>query len=61
MKSLEKDLSYRKEWIRQRIVKLASIIGLDVVSHAIISNQLHVTLAASLLLVVVERRPSKEI
>jgi REP element-mobilizing transposase RayT len=39
-----KDFSYRKEWIRQRIEKLASVFGVDVLSYAILSNHLHVVL-----------------
>jgi REP element-mobilizing transposase RayT len=37
-----KDFSYRKEWIRQRIEKLASVFGVDVLTYAILSNHLHV-------------------
>jgi REP element-mobilizing transposase RayT len=39
-----KDYSYRKEWIRQRIEKLASVFGIDVLTYAIMSNHLHVVL-----------------
>jgi REP element-mobilizing transposase RayT len=39
-----KDYSYRKEWIRQRIEKLASVFGIDVLTYAILSNHLHVVL-----------------
>lgn len=39
-----KDFSYRKEWIRQRIEKLASVFGIDVLTYAIMSNHLHVVL-----------------
>jgi REP element-mobilizing transposase RayT len=38
------DYSYRKEWIRQRIEKLASVFGIDVLAYAILSNHLHVVL-----------------
>ena len=38
------DYSYRKEWIRQRIEKLASVFGIDVLAYAILSNHLHVAL-----------------
>jgi len=38
------DYSYRKEWIRQRIEKLASVFGTDVLAYAILSNHLHVIL-----------------
>jgi REP element-mobilizing transposase RayT len=36
--------SFRKEWIRQRIEKLASVFGVDVLTYAIMSNHLHVVL-----------------
>ncbi len=39
-----KDYSYRREWIRQRIEKLASVFGVDVLTYAIMSNHLHVVL-----------------
>ena len=39
-----KDYSYRKEWIRQRIEKLASVFAVDVLTYAILSNHLHVVL-----------------
>jgi hypothetical protein len=39
-----KDYSHRKEWIRQRIEKLASVFGVDVLTYAIMSNHLHVVL-----------------
>jgi hypothetical protein len=38
------DYSYRKEWIRQRIEKLASVFGLDILTYAILSNHLHLVL-----------------
>jgi REP element-mobilizing transposase RayT len=38
------DYSYRREWIRQRIEKLASVFGVDVLTYAILSNHLHVVL-----------------
>ena len=38
------DYSYRKEWIRTRIEKLASVFGLDVLTYAILSNHLHLIL-----------------
>ena len=38
------DYSYRKEWIRQRIEKLASVFGLDILTYAIMSNHLHLVL-----------------
>ncbi|MFY8199933.1 MAG: hypothetical protein ACOVLE_04630, partial [Pirellula staleyi] len=39
-----KDYSYRKEWIRQRIEKLASVFAVDVLTYSILSNHLHVVL-----------------
>ncbi len=39
-----KDYSYRKEWIRQRIEKLASVFSVDILSYAILSNHLHIVL-----------------
>ena len=39
-----KDFSYRKEWIRQRIEKLVSVFGVDVLAYAVMSNHLHVVL-----------------
>jgi REP element-mobilizing transposase RayT len=39
-----KDYSYRKEWIRQRIEKLASVFGIDVLAYSILSNHLHIVL-----------------
>jgi REP element-mobilizing transposase RayT len=39
-----KDYSFRKEWIRQRIEKLASVFGTDVLSYAILSNHMHLVL-----------------
>ncbi len=36
------DYSYRKDWIRMRIEKLASVFGLDILTYAILSNHLHV-------------------
>jgi hypothetical protein len=37
-----KDYQYRREWIRQRLEKLASVFGIDILSYAIMSNHLHV-------------------
>ncbi len=39
-----KDYSYRKEWIRLRIEKLASVFGLDILAYAILSNHMHLIL-----------------
>ena len=38
------DYSYRKEWIRTRIEKLASVFGLDILAYAVMSNHLHLIL-----------------
>jgi len=35
------DYFYRKEWIRQRIEKLANVFGLDVLIYAILSSHPH--------------------
>lgn len=40
----KKDYSYRREWIRQRLEKLASVFAVDVLSYAIMSNHLHIVL-----------------
>jgi len=39
-----KDYTYRREWIRQRLEKLASVFAIDVLSYAILSNHLHVVI-----------------
>lgn len=39
-----KDYSYRKEWIRRRLEALASTLGVDVLTYAIMSNHIHVIL-----------------
>ena len=36
-----KDYSHRREWIRSRMERLASVFGIDVLSYAILSNHLH--------------------
>jgi hypothetical protein len=36
------DYSFRKEWIRQRIVKLASVVSVDGLAYAIMSHHMHV-------------------
>jgi hypothetical protein len=38
------DYPYRKEWIRQRIEKLASVFRTDVLVYEIVFNHLHVVL-----------------
>ncbi|MFY7874743.1 MAG: hypothetical protein ACOVQM_04805, partial [Pirellula sp.] len=38
------DYSYRKEWIRERIEKLASVFGLDILTYAILSNHMHIVI-----------------
>ncbi|MEQ1827566.1 MAG: hypothetical protein ABL921_16525, partial [Pirellula sp.] len=37
-----KDYSFRREWIRARMERLASVFGIDVLSYAILSNHLHI-------------------
>jgi len=39
--STGKDYSYRREWIRARMERLASVFGIDVLTYAILSNHLH--------------------
>ena len=39
--STGKDYSHRREWIRARMERLASVFGLDVLTYAILSNHLH--------------------
>ena len=39
-----KDHTYRREWIRQRPEKLASVFAIDVQTYAILSNHLHVVI-----------------
>ncbi|MDP1561870.1 MAG: hypothetical protein Q8M16_10870 [Pirellulaceae bacterium] len=39
-----RDYSHRKEWIRRRLEALASTLGVDVLTYAIMSNHLHVIL-----------------
>jgi REP element-mobilizing transposase RayT len=39
-----KDYSFRREWIRRRLEALASVLGIDVLTYAIMSNHLHVIL-----------------
>ncbi len=36
-----KDYSHRREWIRCRLERLASVFGIDVLTYAILSNHLH--------------------
>jgi len=37
-----KDFSFRREWIRARMERLASVFAIDVLSYAVLSNHLHV-------------------
>ena len=39
---LGKDFSFRREWIRARMERLASVFAIDVLSYAILSNHLHI-------------------
>ncbi len=39
-----KDYLYRREWIRTRLEKMASVFGIDCLTYAILSNHLHVVL-----------------
>ena len=39
--STGKDFSHRREWIRSRMERLASVFGMDVLTYAILSNHLH--------------------
>lgn len=36
------DYSHRREWIRARMERLASVFGMDLLSYAILSNHLHI-------------------
>ena len=37
-----KDFSFRREWIRARMERLASVFAIDVLSYAVLSNHLHI-------------------
>ena len=37
-----KDFSFRREWIRVRMERIASVFAVDVLSYAILSNHLHI-------------------
>ncbi|MCA9123109.1 MAG: hypothetical protein H6822_19960 [Planctomycetaceae bacterium] len=37
-----KDYEFRREWIRRRLERLASVFGVDMLAYAILSNHLHV-------------------
>lgn len=39
-----KDFSHRREWIRLRMERLASVFGIDILTYAILSNHLHIVL-----------------
>lgn len=39
-----KDFSFRREWIRRRMEALASVLAIDILSYAILSNHLHLIL-----------------
>jgi REP element-mobilizing transposase RayT len=36
-----KDFGFRREWIRTRLERLASVFGMDILSYAILSNHIH--------------------
>ena len=40
----ENDYEHRKQWVRQRLEKLASVFAIDICSYAVMSNHLHVVL-----------------
>ena len=40
------DYEHRKEWIRERLEQLASILAIDICGYAVVSNHLHVILRA---------------
>lgn len=37
-----RDFQHRRDWIRSRMERLASVFGLDVLTYAILSNHLHI-------------------
>ena len=39
-----KSFEFRRKWIRRRLELLSAVIGLDVLTYAILSNHLHVVL-----------------
>jgi hypothetical protein len=39
-----RDYSPRREWIRTRLERLASVFGIDILTYAILSNHLHIVL-----------------
>ncbi len=39
-----KNYEYRREWIRCRMERLASVFGIDVLTYAIMSNHLHIVI-----------------
>jgi REP element-mobilizing transposase RayT len=39
-----KDFSFRREWIRRRMEALASVMAIDVLTYAILSNHVHLVL-----------------
>ena len=39
-----KNFEHRREWIRCRMERLASVFGIDVLTYAILSNHMHVVI-----------------
>ncbi len=39
-----KDFSHRRDWIRERIFKLADIFAVDICAYAVMSNHVHLVL-----------------
>ena len=39
-----KDFSYRKDWVRMRLIELAGSMAIDVLDYAVLDNHLHFVL-----------------
>jgi hypothetical protein len=39
-----KNYEFRREWIRQRMERLASVFGIDILTYAILSNHMHIVI-----------------